>query len=110
MADDDTPIEGSPADIADVTTSTYTSASTSPLNTTPSMTSFEAATTSTELAQAPISISATKPSRKRPRKITVATTLAADEQDKDQDTGKPAAKRTRRKKTIWEGEVVNKQA
>jgi hypothetical protein len=110
MADDDTPIEGSPADTADATTSTHTSASTPLPNTTPSMTSFEAATTSTEPAQAPISISTTKSSRKRPRRITVATTLAADEQDKDQDTGKPAAKRTRRKKTIWEGEVVNKQA
>ena len=40
----------------------------------------------------------------------MATTLAADKQDKDQDTGKPAAKRTQRKKTIWESKVVNKQA
>ena len=50
MADDDTPIEGSPADTADITTSTYTSASTPSPNTTPSMTSFKAATTSTEPA------------------------------------------------------------
>jgi len=49
MADDGTPIESGPADTADVTASTYTSASTPPLNTTPSMTSFEAAT-STEPA------------------------------------------------------------
>ena len=48
MANDDTPIEGSPADTADATTSIYTSASTPLLNTTPSMTSFKAATTSTE--------------------------------------------------------------
>jgi hypothetical protein len=44
MADDDTPIEGSPANTADATTSTYTSASTPPPNTTPSIISFEAAT------------------------------------------------------------------
>ena len=44
MADDDTPIESSPANTADITTSTYTSASTPPPNTTPSITSFEAAT------------------------------------------------------------------
>jgi len=50
MANGDTPIEGSPADTADVTTSTYTSASTPPPNTTPSMTSFKVATTSTKPA------------------------------------------------------------
>ena len=50
MADDDTPIEGSLVDTADVTASTYTSTSTLPLNTTPSITSFKAATTSTEPA------------------------------------------------------------
>jgi hypothetical protein len=83
MADDDTPIEGSPADTADVTASTYTFASTPLLNTS-SMRSFEAATTSTEPALAPIiSISATTSSRKRPRRITLAIILTADEQDKD---------------------------
>ena len=35
MADNNTPIEGSPADIANITTFTYTSANTPPLNTTP---------------------------------------------------------------------------
>jgi hypothetical protein len=83
MADDDTPIEGSPADTADVTASTYTFASTPPLNTS-SMRSFEAATTSTKPAPAPIiSISTTTSSRKRPRRITLAIILAANEQDKD---------------------------
>ena len=80
MADDDTPIEGSPADTADVTASTHTSASTPPLNI-PSMRSFEAATTSPALA--PILTSMTISSRKRLRRITVAIILAADEQDKD---------------------------
>jgi len=101
MADDDIPIEGSPADTADVTASTYASthasthafASTPPLNIS-SMRSFKVATTSTEPALAPISVSATTSLRKRPRRITVATTLAADEQDKDQDTSKLATKRT----------------
>jgi hypothetical protein len=46
--------------------------------------------------------------RKRLRIIMVAITLTASKQDKDQDTSKPAAKRTQRKKTIWEGKVVNK--
>jgi len=44
MADDGTPIESGPADTANVTASTYTSASTFPPNTTPSITSFKAAT------------------------------------------------------------------
>jgi len=82
MADDDIPIEGSPADTADVTASTYASthafASTPPLNIS-SMRSFKAATTSTKPALAPISVSATTSLRKRPRRITVVTTLAADE-------------------------------
>ena len=100
MADDDIPIKGSPADTINITVSTHTSASTLPPNTILSITSFEAATTSTKLAQAPISISVTKSSRKRLRIIIVATTLAASEQDKDQNISKPAAKRTWRKKTI----------
>ena len=83
MADDDTPTEGSPADTADVTASTHTSGSTLPPNTTPSITSFKAATTSTEPAQAPISISVIKSLRKRLRTIIVAITLAASKQDKD---------------------------
>jgi len=103
MADDDTPIEGSPADTADITASTHAStyafASTPPLNTS-SMRFFKAATTSTKPALAPILVSATTSLRKRPRRITVAITLAANKQDKDQDTSKPAAKRTWRKKTI----------
>jgi len=77
MADDDTPIEGSPANTANITTSTYTSASTLPLNTTPSITSFEAAITSTKPAQAPILISVIKSLRKRLRTIIVVITLAA---------------------------------
>jgi len=81
MADDNIPIEGSPANTADVTTSTYASthafASTPPLNTS-SIRSFKAATTSTKPVLAPISVSATTSSRKRLRRITVATTLAAD--------------------------------
>ena len=103
MADDNTPIEGSPADTTDVTASTHTSthafASTPPLNTS-SIRSFKAATTSTKPAPAPISVSATTSSRKRLRRITVATTLTANKQDKNQDTSKPATKRTWRKKTI----------
>ena len=76
MADDDTPIQNSPADTADVTASTYTSASTPPPNT-PSITSFEAAT-STEPTQAPISISAIESSRKQLRRVMVVITLVAD--------------------------------
>ena len=83
MADDDTPIEGSPADTANVTASTYTSISTLPPNIIPSITSFEAATTSTKPAQAPILISVIKSSRKRLRTIIVAITLVASKQDKD---------------------------
>jgi len=82
IADDDIPIEGSPADTADVTASTYASthafASIPPLNIS-SMRSFEAATTSTKPALAPILVSATTSLRKRPRRITVAITLVADE-------------------------------
>jgi len=82
MADDDTPIEGSPADTADVTASTYASTyafASTPLLNISSMRSFKAATTSTEPALAPILVSATTSLRKRLRRITVATTLAADE-------------------------------
>jgi hypothetical protein len=81
MADDDTPIEGSPADTADVTTSTYASTHTStstPLLNISSIRSFKAATTSTKLALAPILASATTSLRKRLRRITVAITLAAN--------------------------------
>ena len=82
MADDDTPIEGSPADTADVTASTYTFASTTPNIS--SIRSFKAATTSTEPAPAPIIlISATTSLRKRLRRITLAIILAANKQDKD---------------------------
>ena len=78
MADDDTPIKGSPADTADVTTSTYTFTSTPPLNTS-SIRSFKAAATSTEPALAPIiSISATTSLRKRLRRITLVIILAAN--------------------------------
>ena len=76
MADDDIPVQSNPADTADVTASTYTSASTPPPNT-PSMTSFEAAT-STEPTQAPILISVMESSRKRLRGVTVVITLVAD--------------------------------
>jgi len=86
MADNDIPIEGSPADTANVTASTHAStyafASTPPLNIS-SMRSFKAATTSTEPAPAPISVSAMTSSRKQLRRITVAITLAANEQDKN---------------------------
>jgi len=82
MADDDTPIESSPADTTNITASTHTSASTPPPNTTPSITFFKAAT-STKPAQAPISISAMESLRKRPRRVTVAITLAANKQDKN---------------------------
>ena len=77
MADDDIRIESSPADTADVTTSTYTSASTPPPNTTPSITSFKVAT-STEPAQAPILISTIESLRKRLRRVTVVITLTAN--------------------------------
>jgi len=81
MADDDTPIEGSPANTADVTASTHASthafASTPPLNIS-SIRSFKAATTSTEPALAPILVSTTTSLRKRPRRIMVAITLTAN--------------------------------
>ena len=48
MADNNTPTEGSLANTTNVTVSTYTSTSTLPPNTTLSITSFKAATTSTE--------------------------------------------------------------
>jgi hypothetical protein len=78
MADDDTPIEGSPTDTADVTASTYTFASTPPLNTS-SIRSFEVATTSTEPALAPIIlISVITSLRKRLRRIMLVIILAAN--------------------------------
>ena len=77
MADDDTPIEGSPADTVDATASTYASTSTPLLNIS-SIRSFKAATTSTEPALAPILISATTSLRKQLRRITVVITLAAN--------------------------------
>ena len=82
MTDDDIPIESSPADTADITTSTHTSTSTPPPNTIPSMTFFKAAT-STEPVQVPILISIMESLRKRLRRVIVATTLAADKQDKN---------------------------
>ena len=83
MADNNTPIEGSLANITDVTASTYTSTSTLPLNTTPSITSFKAVITSTKPAQAPILISVMKSLKKRLKTIIVVTTLAASKQDKN---------------------------
>ena len=78
MADNNMPIEGSPADTANVTAFTYTSTSTPPLNT-PSMRSFKIVTTSTEPAPVPILISTIISSRKQLRRITVVITLIANE-------------------------------
>jgi hypothetical protein len=44
MADNNTPIESSPANTVNITTSTYTFTSTPPLNTTLSMMSFKVTT------------------------------------------------------------------
>jgi len=77
MADDDTPIAGSPTDTADVTTSTHASASTPPLNIS-SMRSFKAVTTSTEPVPAPASISIMTSLKKRLRRIIVVIILAAN--------------------------------
>jgi len=81
MADNNIPIEGSPANTANITASTYASTHTfasTPLLNISSIRSFKAATTSTEPTLAPISVSATTSLRKRLRRITVATTLAAN--------------------------------
>ena len=77
IADDDTSIEGSPADTIDATASTHTSTSTPLLNIS-SIRSFEVATTSTKPALAPILISTSTSLRKRLRRITVVITLTAN--------------------------------
>jgi len=81
MADDDIPIEGSPADTTNVTASTYASTyafASTPLLNISSMRSFKAATTSTKPVLAPILVSVTTSLRKRLRRIIVATTLTAN--------------------------------
>ena len=78
MADDNIPIEGSPADTVNITAFTYTFASTPLLNIS-SMRSFKLATTSTKPVPVfIILISVTTSSRKQLKRIILATILVAD--------------------------------
>ena len=81
MADDNISIKGSPANTANVTASTYTFASTPPLNIS-SIRSFEAVTTFTKPVLVPIIlISVTTSLRKRLRRIILTTIFIANKQD-----------------------------